>query len=91
MVTSWSLGPTILSIILQTYLQLFFEKMIFKKSSPDGTNIYYHWSNSHLMTYKLRKRESEKLKTALALYNLEIHQKKAKPDYHRLTTMVKKS
>ena len=40
--------------------------------------------------YKLRIRESEKLKTVLALYNLEIHQKKAKPDYHRLTTMVKK-
>ena len=40
--------------------------------------------------YKLRKRESEKLKTVLELYNMEIHQKKAGPDYHRLKTMVKK-
>ena len=40
---------------------------------------------------KLRIRESEKLKTGLELYNLEIHQKKAGPDYHRLKTMVKRS
>ena len=41
--------------------------------------------------YKFRIRESEKLKTVLELYNMEIHQKKAEPDYHRLKTMVKKS
>ena len=41
--------------------------------------------------YKLRIRESEKLKTVLELYDLEIHQKKAEPDYHRLKTMVKRS
>ena len=41
--------------------------------------------------YTLRIRESEKLKTVLELYNMEIHQKKAGPDYHRLTTMVKRS
>ena len=40
---------------------------------------------------KLRIRESEKLKTVLELYDLEIHQKKAGPDYHRLKTMVKRS
>ena len=34
--------------------------------------------------YKLRIRESEKLKTVLELYNMEIHQKKIGPDYHRL-------
>ena len=33
---------------------------------------------------------SEKLKTVLELYNLEIHQKKLGPDYHRLKTMVKR-
>ena len=38
--------------------------------------------------YKLRIRESEKLKTVLELYNLEIHQKKIGLDYHRLKTMV---
>ena len=40
---------------------------------------------------KLRMRESEKLKTVLELYNMEIHQKKAEPDYHRLQTIVKRS
>ena len=41
--------------------------------------------------YKLRIRESEKLKTVLELHDLEIHQKKAGPDYHRSKTMVKRS
>ena len=41
--------------------------------------------------HKLRIRESEKLKTVLELYDLEIHQKKIGPDYHRLKTMVKRS
>ena len=39
---------------------------------------------------KLRVRESEKLKTVLELYDLEIQQKKIGPDCHRLKTMVKK-
>ena len=41
--------------------------------------------------YKLRIRESEKLKTVLELSDLEIHQKKIGPEYHRLKTMVKRS
>ena len=41
--------------------------------------------------YKLRIRVSEKLKTVLELYDLETHQKKLGPDYHRLKTMVKRS
>ena len=41
--------------------------------------------------YKLRIRESEKLKTVLELYDLETHQKKLALDYHRLKTMVKRS
>ena len=41
--------------------------------------------------YKLRIRESDKLKTVLELYDLAIYQKKAGPDYHRLKTMVKRS
>ena len=41
--------------------------------------------------YKLRMRESEKLKTVLELYDLEMHQKKAGPVNHRLKTMVKRS
>ena len=41
--------------------------------------------------YKLRIRVSEKLKTVLELYDLETHQKKLGPDYHRLKTMVQRS
>ena len=41
--------------------------------------------------YKLRIRESEKLKTVLELYDLETHQEKAGPDYHRLKTLVTRS
>ena len=41
--------------------------------------------------YKLRVRESEKLKTVLELYDLEIQQKKIGPDCHRLKKMVKRS
>ena len=41
--------------------------------------------------YKLRIRESEKLKTALELYDLQVHQKKLGSDHHRLKTMVKRS
>ena len=41
--------------------------------------------------YKLRIQESEKLRTALELYDLETHQKKLGPDYYRLKTMVKRS
>ena len=41
--------------------------------------------------YKLRIRESEKLKTVLELYDLETHQKKLGPDYYRLKTMVKRN
>ena len=40
---------------------------------------------------KLRIRESEKLKTVLEFYNMEMSQKKAGPDCHRLKTMVKRS
>ena len=41
--------------------------------------------------YKLRTRESEKLKTVLELYDLETHRKKIGPDCYRLKTMVKRS
>ena len=35
--------------------------------------------------------KSDKLKTVLELYDLETHQKKLGPDYHRLKAMVKRS
>ena len=40
--------------------------------------------------YKLRIRESDKLKTVLELYDLETHQKKLGPDYHRLKSYGEK-
>ena len=41
--------------------------------------------------YTSKIRESEKLKTVLEMYDVEIHQKKSGPDYHRLKTMAKRS
>ena len=41
--------------------------------------------------YKLRRRESEKLKTVLEEYDLETHQKKLGPVYHRLKIVVERS
>ena len=41
--------------------------------------------------YKLRIRESEKLKTVLESHNLKIHPKKAGFDDHRFKTMEKRS
>ena len=41
--------------------------------------------------YKLRIRESEKLKTVLELCNVEIHHNKAAPDNHMLKTIVRRS
>ena len=40
--------------------------------------------------YKIRIRESEKLKTVLELYDLETHQKKSGLDYHILENIVKR-
>ena len=80
---SGSLEPTILSRIMPTCLQMFFE-MIVRNSIRNGTEFYCRWHKSHLMTswkilYKLRICVSDKLKTVLKLYNMEIHQKKAGP------------
>ena len=40
--------------------------------------------------YRLRKRESDQLKTVLELYDMEIHQKISVPNYQKLKTMVKR-
>ena len=94
--TSGSQEPMILSRIMPTYSLLVFEKTIFRNSIQRGTEFYCQWRKSHLMTswkriVQKRIRESEKLKTVLELCDLEIHQKKIGPDYHRLKTMVKRS
>ena len=68
---------------------------LFSKSTPDEmiVLILEHFPRDDYLErlYKLRIRHSEKLKTALALYNMEIHQMKANLDYHRLKTTVKRS
>ena len=95
MSTSGSLEPMILSKIMPTCLLFLRNDDIQEFDSKwDGilssiTKIPFDDILEGL--YKLRKRESEKLKTVLDLYNMEIHQKKAGPDYHRLKTMVKRS
>ena len=48
--TSWSLEPMILSRSMPTYLQLFFEMMLFRNSIRNGTEFYCQWRKSHLMT-----------------------------------------
>ena len=40
--------------------------------------------------YKLRKRQSDQLKTVLELCDMDIHQKISRPDYLKLKTMVKR-
>ena len=40
--------------------------------------------------YKLRIRESDRLKTVLELYDMETHQKITMPNYQKLKTMVKR-
>ena len=96
MSTSGSQEPMILSRTMPTCSLLVFEMMIFRKSIQkwDGILLSIPKIPSDDILeglYKLRIRESEKLKTVLELYDLEIHQKKIGPDYHRLKTMVKRS
>ena len=66
---------------MPTYLQLFFEMMIFRNSIRNGTKFFLSMTkipHDDILEglYKLRIRESEKLRTVLELYDLEIHQKK---------------
>ena len=48
--TSGSLEPMILSITMPTYSQFLFEILIFRNSIRNGTEFYYQWRKSHLMT-----------------------------------------
>ena len=94
--TSRSLEPTILSRTMPTSVLLVFEMTIFRNSNRNGDELLLSMTqipSDDILEglYKLRIRESEKLKTVLELYDLEIHQKKDGPDYHRLKTIVKRS
>ena len=86
----------ILSKTMPTYLLSAYEMMRFRNSIQSGTEFLLSVTkipHDDILEglYKLRIRESEKLKTVLELYNMGIHQKKAGPDYHRLKTMVQRS
>ena len=95
MSTSGSQGPTILSRIMPTCLQVLRCDDIQEFDSKwDGillsmTKIPHDDISEGL--YTLRIRESEKLKTVSEVFDMEIHQKKAEPDHHRLKAMVKRS
>ena len=85
----------ILSKTTPTCSLLFFEMTIFWNSILSGTEFL---SMTKIPPddileglYNFRIRESDKLKTILELYDLEIHQKKLRLDYHRFKTMVKRS
>ena len=84
------------SRILPTYILFLSEMMIFRNSITKLDEILLSMTqipSDDILEglYKLRIRESEKLKTVLELYDLETRQKKVGPDYHRLKTMVKRS
>ena len=86
----------ILSRTMPTYSLSVYEATIFRNSIQSGSEFLLSMTKippDDILEglYKLRIRESEKLKTVLELYDLEIHQKKLGPDYHRLKTMVKRS
>ena len=86
----------ILSRPAPTCALLLFVMMILRNSILSGTEFLLSMTKippDDILEglYKLRIRESEKLKTVLELYDLETHQKKLGPDYHRLKTMVKRS
>ena len=81
---------------MPSYSVLVFEMTIFRNSTQSGDGILLSMTklppdDIFEGLYKLRIRESGKLKTVLELYDLELHQKKLGPDYHRLKTMVKRS
>ena len=78
---------------MKTSLQLFLEMMIFRKFDSKWDEILLSMTRipSDDILYKLRIRESEKFKTVLEFYNMEIQPKKAGRDYDRLKTMVKRS
>ena len=77
------------------YSLLLFMTIIFRNSTQDGMRFYYVKRFRPMVSWKvctkLRIRESAQLKTVWELYDMEIHQTKAGPDYHRLKTMVTRS
>ena len=75
--------PTILSRTMPTYSLPIFEMTIFRNSIQSGTEFLLSMTKippDDILEglYKLRIRESEKLKTVLELYDLEIQQEEVR-------------
>ena len=95
MSTSGSQEPMILSRIMPTHSLLVFRNDDIQEFGSKCEGILLSMTKippDDILEglHKLRI-ESEKLKTVLELYDLETHQKKIGPDYHRLKTMVNRS
>ena len=90
-----------LALMMQQWIMLIyslslFMMIIFRNSIQDGMKFYYQCQGFHPMISckvctKLRRRESAQLKTALELYDMEIHQKISMPNFQKLKTMVKRT
>ena len=83
--TSGLLALMIPFLITLIYSQLIFAMMMFRNSIRDGMKFYCRGASTWWCPGKLV------LKTVLELDDLEIHQKRSKPDYQTLKTMVKRS
>ena len=89
-------GVIVLPKTTPTCSLLVYEMTIFRNSIRSGTEFLLSVTRippDDILEglFKLRTRESEKLKTVLELYDLEIHQKNIGLDNRRLEAMVKRS
>ena len=87
--------PMIPFLIMLMYSLSLFEMIMFRSSIRDGMKFYLSVTqippdNVLESLYKLRKRESDQLKTVLELYDMEIHQKISMPNYQKMKTTVKR-
>ena len=86
-----TLESMILLKTMPTYSLSVYEMMIFRNSIRSGTNFIVYdenltwWYLGRIVQMK-NTRGLRNLKTVLEMYDLEIHQKKLGPDYHRLET-----
>ena len=76
--------------------KLFFGTMIFRNSIRNGTKFFCPWRKSQLMSSwkDCANWEHQSLRNSRPswnLYEMENHQKRAGPDYHRLKMMVRRS
>ena len=63
---------------------------VLSRGEKEPNQVNNHFASSHLMTFR-KVCTNVTLTTVLESYNLEIHQKKSKPDSHRLNEMAMRS